>query len=415
MKTLRRPSIVLILMAGLLSCHSQIEAPNRIEKRSTEIQGDGTAGDANPPAQSSSSNPLPQGSANVGGLSPASKFILLAGTSEQIGSQQGAVFKVEIKSLLETWLEPKLNGFSTSGALVATSMSTTMSKYLTKDMQTEVDAVAKASGVASTRVMIANDAADIMELVAANNFFGCSTLTIAPSRSETQAMLIGRNLDYDESEVLRSAWRPVVFARTGKHKIFSVHIPGLSTVLTGINEKGVFMAIKVSTGKTTRNGMPSGFIFRSILETANTALEAVDLYKKQKRTVALNVTIADGKDAFELEADSVSTGVRTFSTKGTLYGANHFELASMRGSSENRDSRWSKLASLDAKPTPINLADVKQVISQAGGFGSDPSTNVLAVFVDYKAREIIYGSDPKGLGKAAAGELWTFRFDDIFK
>jgi hypothetical protein len=201
-------------MAGLPSCQSQIEAPNRLEKRPTEIQGGGTADGTNPATQSPASNTLPEGSANVGGLSPASKFVLLTGTSEQIGAQQGTVFKVEIKSLLETWLEPKLNGFSTSGALVATSMSTTMSKYLTKDMQTEVDAVAKASGVASTRVMIANDAADIMELVSANNFFGCSTLIIAPSRSETQAMLIGRNLDYDESEVLRSAWRPVVFART---------------------------------------------------------------------------------------------------------------------------------------------------------------------------------------------------------
>ena len=406
---------LLILFATLASCQSQVEPPTRIRNKNAETQGDVSAGSGSQAGQSPSSLPTPQGSKESEGQSPAKTFTLFAGTSEEIGTQQGNAFKAEIKTLLETWLEPKLNSFSTSGTVVATGMSTAMSKYLTKDMQTEVNAVAKASGFDAKRIMIANDAADIMELVAADNFFGCSTLIIAPSRSDTQAMLIGRNLDYDDSEVLRSAWRPVVFARTGKLKIFSVHIPGLSTVLTGINEKGVFMAIKVSSGKTTRYGQPSGFIFRSILESANTAREALELYKKQKRTVALNVTIADGKEAFELEADAVNNGVRSFSQKGTLYGANHFELVSMGGSSANRDFRWSKLAALEDKKTSINLADVKRVISSVGGFDSDPGTNVLAVFVDYKAREIIYGSDPKGKGRSADGELLTFKFDDIFK
>jgi len=415
MRLLQTPAWLSILFATLASCQSQVEPPTRLQNKTSVAPGDVSAGSAKQVEQSPSSHPTPQGSTESEGQSPAKTFTLLAGTSEAIGTQQGNAFKAEIKTLLETWLEPKLNSFSTIGIVVATGMSTDMSKYLASDMQTEVNAVAKASGFDAQRIMIANDAADIMELVAAGNFFGCSTLLVAPSRSDTQAMLIGRNLDYDDSEVLRSAWRPVVFARTGKLKIFSVHIPGLSTVLTGINEKGVFMAIKVSSGKTTRYGQPSGFIFRSILESAKTAREALELYKKQKRTVALNVTIADGNEAFELEADAVSNGVRSFSQKGTLYGANHFELASMGGSIANRDLRWSKLAALDDKKTPISLDDVKRVISSAGGFDSNPGTNVLAVFVDYKAREIIYGSDPKGKGRSADGELLTFKFEDVFK
>lgn len=348
------------------------------------------------------------------------RILRLSGTSKEIGKKHGETYRSEIKSLLNTWLLPKINprlGTDTERRQfrnILEAMNKEMTGRTSVEFRLESEALATTTGIHKDHVMLSNNIADIWQLLGAGNYFGCSTLTIASSRSSTGGMLIGRNLDYPDSEVLRGKWKPVLFARSGTLKIFSVHIPGLSSVLTGINEKGVFLAIKVSDGNTTRFGSPSGYIFRSILERAKTAKHALELYKLQKRTVALNITIADGRDAYELEIDATKFGVRTFSSKGTLYGANHFEHAKMGGSANNRDSRWQKLAKFDGSLQPVSLADVKSAIGDAGGFNGDGTSNVLAVFVDYKSKEIIFGSDPKNKGASARGELAIYKFDDIF-
>jgi len=342
----------------------------------------------------------------------SNKIFRFTGTGAEMGLQQGKAFNQEISELLEKWLMPALEVDGGLGQIFARAVTSSMSKNVSSDFLEEVAAVAKSSGVNESDVMIANSAADIDQLKTdPRNIFGCSTLIISPKRSATGGMMIGRNLDYPDSNILRSKWKAVVFAKQGKLKIFSIHVPGLSGVLTGINEKGVFLAIKVSSGNSTKYGTPAGFIFRSILESATTAKQALDLYVKQKRTVALNVTIADGVDAYELEIDSKNFGTRNFSDKGTLYGANHFELKSMGGTPDNRDDRWAKLAKFDESSTPVTFADLKATIAATG----DPIGNVLAVFVDYKAKEITFGSDPQGESIAASGELRTYKFDEIFK
>jgi hypothetical protein len=299
-----------------------------------------------------------------------------------------------------------------------------MTPHIAPEALAEVAAFAARSGIEQEQLLTANGAADIMQLADLGNLFGCSTFVVTPARSTTSHMIVGRNLDYPDSQILRSYWQPVVFARKGKLRILSIHVPGLSGVLTGINEKGVFLAIKVShTGNSTSDGMPAAFAFRSVLEQATTGAEAVALYSQIPRTVPLNVTIVDPSEAYEFESDSTAFAVRRPSpSTRLLYGANHFESTEMPGGGpQGRDYRWPTLSRYDATREPLGFAEVKSVIADAGGFvegPTGPSTNVLATFVEYGATlddtVVTMGSDPVGNGIAANGPLRRIRLGDAF-
>jgi predicted choloylglycine hydrolase len=343
--------------------------------------------------------------------------ITYSGTSAEIGKQQGQQQAEVIRGVIQQWLEPRFTVLRAQegGSAFIKAYGETIKKFTSRDLLQEVQAMAEMSQVPFETLLIANASADLFQLVGAGNFVGCSTIAIPPQLSENSGMLIGRNLDYDQSELLRQLWQPVVFAKTGKLKIFSIHVAGLSGVLTGINERGVHLAIKVSTGETTRFGTPSSFIFREVLENAKTAREALNLYRTYKQTVALNVLISDDREAFELEIDANKSYARPLVNSEVLFGANHFDSKLMRKKAGVPDARWPKLQSFATKQGKYSFEDLRNIITTVGGFDAeDASSNVLATFVDYGRKEISFGSDPAGKGKSGAGPLYTYKFSEIF-
>jgi acyl-CoA:6-aminopenicillanic acid acyl transferase len=360
-----------------------------------------------------------------GDTAAASGVLYLSGTPEQLGEQQAEALGTRAATLVDEWLYPKLNTYGFVGHIYASSKAANMEGYILDEHLAEMSAFANRAGLDYRSVLVANSAADIMQLASLGNVFGCTTFVVTPSRSATGRMLVGRNLDYPDSELLRSQWVPVVIAPEGKLKFLSIHAPGLAGVLTGINEKGVFLAIKVShTGTSTSSGTPAGLIFREVLEAATTGAQAVEMYTRAMRTVPLNVTIADPKEAFELESDSTTHAVRRPSaTTGLLYGANHFESETMpEGGASGRDYRWPTLTRHDATQDKLGPDEVRALVGDVGGFveGPDgPSTNVLATVVEYGASVddtvIVYGSDPDGKGVSARGPMTRLRLGEAFR
>jgi hypothetical protein len=300
-----------------------------------------------------------------------------------------------------------------------------MQQYILPEHLQEMQTVADATGIPYDRLALGNSINDAMMIASNAPLWGCSTFSVMPQRSATGRMLVGRNLDYPSSGLLRPKWTPVHFAPAGKLQFLSIAVPGTSGVLTGINEKGLYLAIKIShTGDVNSGGTPAGFIFREILETAGTTAEAVDMYSKASRTVPLNVTIADGKDVVEFESDANNYDVRRADPKtGVLYGANQFESASLPGGDgAGRDYRWPTLQRHDNDAgTKLSFDDLKKEIADVGGFveGDKGESNILAVFVNYGASVadtvVTWGSDPEGNGVSALGKLHEIRLGDVFK
>ncbi len=385
------------------------------------------------PAAVSTTTPAPAGTTpgtpngtgtGTHGVQTANGVLIFSGTPKEMGEQQADAFTQSAGTLLKEWLLPKLSIYGFLSQWWASHTASTMEKNVLPVHLEEVRAFAAKSKLDYANLLVANGSADIMQLITERNLFGCSTFVVTPGRSASSRMIVGRNLDYPDSTMLRAQWKPVVYARTGTLKMLSLHVPGLSGVLTGINERGVFLAIKVShQANSTSNGTPAGFIFREILEQATTGAEAVELYKKAWRTVPLNVTITDPKEAYEFENDATAFAVRRPSdATGLLYGANHYESTTMpNGGPAGRDFRWPILSSRDADTRKIDLEGVRTVIAGAGGFFAGQegeSTNVFASFVEYGATiadtVVTWGSDPKGNGVSAKGELQHIRLGDVF-
>ncbi len=327
-----------------------------------------------------------------------SRILYLHGEPTEMGSQQGRALAPLIQGLIRDWLAPRL-------ALMPPELKQAawiMERHVSADFIAEMHGVADGAGVSYDDILAGNVSPDLSEL--GNQPLGCSTYAVLPDRARLGGMLQGRNLDYANSDLLRSLWTPTVFARSGRHAILSLNIPGLSGVTTAINDQGVMMSRMTSAGRAmTAEGVPTMLLFREVLERAGSVDEAVRLYLAEPRTVGSNVMITDATQAVVLEVAADKFALRDPGTGRTLYAANHFEAPDMQAAGHGRDERWPVLASRDEDGEPLDLDDVLALLNQAAGGGHD---NILAVVADYSRHKLIFGSDPERQGHAASGPLF---------
>ena len=330
-----------------------------------------------------------------------SDALVLEGSGYEMGVQQGLALRSTIAELNSAWLRPKLRAVPFLIEWFAKQKARHMAEFMPEDFKDEIRGMTELAGLDYDTGLIINSIPDIMEI--ASRPFACSTFVVLPQRSQTGGLLYGRNLDYSDSDVLRPYWTPTVFAKTGKLRIFSINVPGMSGVLTAINEKGVMVSRMTSYSQDkTSHGISSMILMRQILETAQTAAEAADLYRRAARTVAVNIMISDPKTAVVVEATAHKFELRTPSAEGLLYSANHYESPSLKDWVHGRDERWPHLARFDGTGTIVSPADVLETMALAETRGS----NILAVVVDYQAKTLTFGSDAEGRGTAARGKLF---------
>lgn len=329
-------------------------------------------------------------------------LLVLEGDGYALGHKQGVAIKEDIKVLYDEWLVPKLRTVPLLIEIYAKAKAHNMEPFIPQEFKDEIRGLTEAVGIDYDMGLIVNAVPDIMELF--RKPFGCSTFVTLPARSASGGLIYGRNLDYGMSDVLRSHWQPTVFAKPGKHRILSINVPGMTGVLTAINDKGVMMSRMTSYNKDIRShGIPSMILFRQILETADTAEEAAEMYRRATRTVAVNVMITDANDALVVESTATRFEIRRPNDAGVLYAANHFETPELKDRFHDRDERWPHLARFDHQTQKITAADVLETMALSAG---EEHKNVLAAVVDYGKKTLVYGSDAEGNGASARGALF---------
>lgn len=190
------------------------------------------------------------------------------------------------------------------------------------DYKRELDAMV-AAGVDRKRLITANTMFDVVKLVA------CSSLIVEPNRSTTGKPIFGRNLDFPTAGYLQEYSMVIVCRPQGKYAFVSVGFPGLIGCLSGINEKGLALAVhevmEANDGskKFDPKGTPYAMNYRRILEECATVEEAEKLLRSMKRTTRNNLAVCDrnGGVIFELTPDNVE--VRK-PTEGLCPCTNHF-------------------------------------------------------------------------------------------
>lgn len=330
------------------------------------------------------------------------------GSAEEMGRQHGSQLAADIVNVQDNWLRPIRNLIPVVVPWYITAKSSKLVEHLPAEFRQEMTALARAANLpeGDKPVLLGNLTPDLMAM--AQKLLGCSTFVVMPERSKTGSMIFGRNLDYAFSDYLRGQWRPMIFRKPGKHAILSLAVPGVIGVISGLNDQGVAMTINMSSTSDSysTDGVGALAIFRTVLEDANTAEHARELYSSYDRTVAVNVTITDGNSAYVLEATPSRAKYRS-PAQGVLYAANHYVYPEL-GNGKRPDFRWPILQSKDNTNDSLGLSEVRTIIAETG----IEKTNVLAFILDYAGKKLYYGSDKT---KAIAGQLKVLDISEFIK
>jgi hypothetical protein len=249
--------------------------------------------------------------------------LTLEGTPEEIGTTVGELTKDAIAPLADT---PRKiiarHGAGNAWPLVAAAARSLM-RRAPADHRTEFAATVKRSGIDEGVLAVANTMIELRRLG------GCSALVVDPAHSETGGPLFGRNFDFDSFGVVDQFSLVTIYRPKGKHAFAAVGFPGLVTVISGMNEKGLAVATldvyQSNDGSSVFNaeGVPLGFSYRRILEECETVEEAAKLMRSVERTTWMNLAVCDRTGGAILEITPKTVEVRR-TRDGLLPCTNHF-------------------------------------------------------------------------------------------
>jgi isopenicillin-N N-acyltransferase-like protein len=225
----------------------------------------------------------------------------------------------------------------------------------------EFSAAMKAAKVDRDLLILANTAFDVVSA------FACSAIVVEPARSESGALLFGRNLDLPRFSNLHELTLVNVYHPTGKRAFASVSFPGLFGVVTGMNDAGLCIAVneiyatKDESAKFNPLGTPKLMLLRRVLEECATIDEAEKLIAGASRTGMIAVTVADKKESavFEITTRSV---IRRRAAEGISTCTNHFRTAELCVS-----DKCARLDALDASRAKAKLSidDIGKALHEA--------------------------------------------------
>jgi isopenicillin-N N-acyltransferase like protein len=233
--------------------------------------------------------------------------MILAGTPEEMGRQQGQLVGKFIAPLLKyprTFL--KRNRMDAQWPLIV-GVSNILLTRAQKSHQQELRSVIRSSGLDASSVSVANTMLELRRLG------GCSTLIVGKQRSKTGGPLFGRNFDFPPMGVLDKYGIVTIYKPKGKHAFASVGYPGLLGVISGMNDAGLAVATldvyacNDSSPMFNPLGTPMMFTYRRILEECTTVEQAEKMLRAAKHTTWMNLSVCDKNRSvvFELTPKSV--------------------------------------------------------------------------------------------------------------
>lgn len=248
--------------------------------------------------------------------------LFVEGTPEEIGTQVAELGLKPSGQLLnypKDVLQHFSAGFSWKLFVLA---GRRLERNFPADYRQELEAMVQ-TGVDRERLVTANTMFDVVKLIA------CSSMIVQPDRSATGKAIFGRNLDFPTAGYLQEYSMVIVYRPKGKYAFVSVGFPGLIGCLSGINEKGLCLAVhevlEAADGskKYDPEGTPYAMNYRRILEECATVEEAEKLLRSLKRTTRNNLAVCDRNGGVILELTPKNVVVRK-PADGLCPCTNHF-------------------------------------------------------------------------------------------
>lgn len=290
-------------------------------------------------------------------------------------------------------------------------MAKTLEPHFPPDHLKELESGAKAGKLDRDLLVAANSMFDIRKLM------GCSTLIVEPSRSASNQMIFGRNLDFPTMGYLHKYSLVTVVRPTGKHAFASIGFPGVIGALSGMNDAGLALAVLESYAandnslKFDAEGTPYALCFRRLLEECATVDEAEKLLRTMKRTTRISLAICDKTDSAVFEITPKTIAVRR-AENGVVPCTNHFRTKEL--ATDTKCVRYSILEKcIDKDAGKFDLASIAKKLDEVS---QGPLTIHTMVFEPATLTlHLSLGEPPtskRTLNKIELGPLFDRKTDD---
>lgn len=248
--------------------------------------------------------------------------------------------------------------------------------------------------------------------------------------SEPGNLFVGRSLWFDLQHDVEPPRIVTVVRPDGRYPYVSVAWPGLAGVVTGINVRGIFVALNPArTDDPLDDGSPAPIVLRKVLEEADTLEHAVEILKAAPLRSSGVVLVADGTQRKAVVVELAARGredrrVTRGEDETTVWATDHMLREAFEADLQNdwmrrytsSGYRYDRIGELlgatgDVDPTRVVsvLRDRRGTAGAALGLGNPNALENLAiaqaVVVDATAMVLWVGEGPSALGRFRAFDL----------
>ncbi|GAB6167030.1 hypothetical protein JCM19992_30300 [Thermostilla marina] len=240
-------------------------------------------------------------------------LLILRGTPQQIGRQEAALCQNAGKDVLLEYPKQLAELLEIDGGWNAfVEAGRRLLPQIPAHHRRELEALAETADIPFDALVAVNTFPDSYR-----GMMACSSLMVEPPASKTGGLLFGRNLDFfAHREMSRYTIVKVYASHDDCFALAAVGFPGIVGVLSGMNEKGLALAVhevRMSADRAPQfnpDGVPYMMAMRRVLETCSTCDEAAKMLERMPRTTPLNIALADRKTACVVEMTPKTVAVR---------------------------------------------------------------------------------------------------------
>ncbi|MBN1941868.1 MAG: peptidase C45 [Phycisphaerae bacterium] len=218
------------------------------------------------------------------------RVMVLEGRPYEIGKAHGQLLAKDARALIQRILQfCMLSDLVREKNPTAGSLAKAYERlrpFIPERYQQEMKGLADGAGIPLRHVQLANVFPEL---------FHCSGFALFGKATKDGRLLHGRILDYLSYLGIQCHAVTMVIRPTGRNAFVNVGYAGFIGSITGMNEKKIAIGQMGGRGAGQWDGEPMAFLFRRAMEDADTLKEAVNVFRRAKRTCEYYYVISDGK------------------------------------------------------------------------------------------------------------------------
>ncbi len=265
---------------------------------------------------------------------------------------------------------------------------------------------------------------------------GCSSFAAWGSESEDSTLIVGRNFDFYVGDDFAKNKEISFYAPKEGYKYASISWPGMTGVLSGMNEMGLTVTINAAKSTMpTSAKTPISLLVREILQYASNIEEAYAIAQNRETFVAESILIGSAKDKKAAIIEKSPYTIALFyneEDKQKIICTNHFQSPIFENDERNKENilttdskrRYDRLEELIKQNSPMSPINTAKVLRDRKGIDNQELglTNELAINQLMAHHSVIFkpekgmmwvSTSPWQLGKYVAYDLNKIFSDSI--